>query len=194
MSQFRERLTAFGVGFVALILLSGCVNTHIAITYTPQANVAPIPGAARVPVNVDVKDLRLTKAVADYAASGEYSESELTFFVTNDVAAVVKQAVEDELANRGFKHSENGVAVRIGLKKLYAHTRGTIILLIQVRQPDGTIVYSKSLTATAKGVLGSRSVVTSLNRAFQNEIAELFADRSFIDAIFKASGSSENSG
>jgi hypothetical protein len=191
MQQFPKPLAALIIGIVVLPLLSGCANNEIGLIYTPEVNVTRVSGADRVSVNVEVKDVRLTKAI------NEPSEGDSAVIATNDVA-IVKQAVEEELAHRGFKHSEHAVTVLVGLEKLYHDglTKATSTLSVQVRKPNGTIVYSETITANAKNAfmpLRETTFWTTLDRALQNSISELFADQSFIHAILKASGNSENS-
>lgn len=196
MTPLTNRLQTAALGMVVIILLSGCINTNVAIRYTPQTNAGPVAGATGVPVNVDVEDVRLNRSVGTTSTTlTEYGDYSIEFFATNDIALVTKQAIEAELTNRGFRISEGGVTVLAGVNKFYYDDDlrlTTLILSVQVRTSDGTVVFSKLLTDRSKAKRFERKprrvVEAALNRALKDCVAQLFDDPSFIDAILKASG------
>ncbi len=191
MTLFPGKLLWSAAGAAALTLLTGCINTRLAIHYTPQPNIAPVAGASQVPIHVDVKDVRLTKSIGEITIYTEIGNFYYDCYATNDVATVVKQGIEAELANRGFKLSENGVRVLAGLNTFYTsddQSGPTITLSVQVIKSDGTIFYSKLLAGRAAGW----NVEPRLNKSLRKCITQLFADTSFIDGLLKASSEAGN--
>jgi len=147
-------------------------------------------------VSVDVKDGRLKNYVGTVHISGGYTiDSAYTVVTTNDVLLVFKQAIEDELARRGFTPSENGVTILVGLNEFYcdpAPASAIAAVSVQVRKSERTIIYSKLVTAKGKNPhirldQGLR-IQGALDNALQNCMAQLFADPKFISALLNASG------
>lgn len=190
-------------GIIAVTLFAGCLNTKVGIRYTPQTNALPVVGGARVPVSVDVKDVRLIKNSVGFVDIYIQDAGDLTytFSTTNDVVIAVKQAIEDELANRGFKPSESGVSILAGLNKFYYDDPlgTTLALSVQVKKPDGDIIYSKLVTGNGRHrhFFGNQyriDVQKSLNEAPQNCVTQLFADPSFVDGLLIANTASSTTG
>ncbi len=203
MTLLTRGLLTASAGMVVLILFGGCVSTNIGISYTSQSNAAPVAEAARAPVIIDVQDERLKKPVGTvYSSLGEYGgDFTYTIHATNDIATVVKEAFTEELAKRGFTPSENGVKILVGVNKFYGDSiraGATLTISVQVRKPDGTVVYSKLVTATGKYrrfTLDTGLIIQGkLNNALNNCMTQLFADQSFVEELLKASGDLASSG
>lgn len=196
MNLLTGRLPALGIGIVLIILLSGCQSDKIGIHYTPQKNVAAITGADHVPVKIDVVDQRTNKSIGYAIEQGDGFDLSYQVDATNDVASVVRNAIQNELTSRGFKLAETGAAVLVGIKSFYGDTtlRGAIVTLsVQVEKPDKDILYSNLITGKRWVNVfthwnDGKAIQGSLDTALQRCIAQLFADPKFTNALLNASG------
>jgi hypothetical protein len=198
MTQFTRWLLLAGAGVVAVILLSGCQSAEIGLHYIPQKDVAPVIGADRVPIKISVTDARVVKWVGTADESTADWVRVWHIYATNDVIAVLKNGIADELARRGFKLSDNGVSLVVGLDTIDGESvsiigTGKFAISVQVVQSDGTISYSKLITGKGRSnplahYDDGKIIKLALDRALQNCLSQLFADPSFVKALLNSSG------
>jgi uncharacterized lipoprotein YajG len=184
----------------AALLIAGCAPSTLGVTirYLPQYNAQPVPGADSVQVAVQVDDARSNKADIGTAATA-LRTWEIT---TNDnLAQAVRNAVQIELQDRGFKIGADSAKLMINLNGLEVERRtGWIyenrahalwMMQVRVMRKNGTVIYTHEAAGeggdtsiTADHSVGSAERVTNL--ALQDCIQRLFADPKFIDALLKA--------
>jgi len=201
MTQFTRWLLVTAGGMVVVVLLSGCQSTEISLHYSPQKEVARLIGAERVPVKISVTDARLVESVGTADESNQFGPNIWHIYATNDVVAVFKNAIADELSRRGFNVSGNGVSVLVGLNTIDGHSigRAKVAISVQIVQPDGTISYSQLITGKGRSnplayYDDSKIIKVALDRALENCINQLFADTAFTDALLKTPAGNENAG
>lgn len=191
------RLFPLGVALVSLLAFGGCALTKssIDVSYTPQANVAKVPGADAVTVQTKVVDSRLVKNRVSSKKNG-YGMEMASITAKEDVTAIFQRAIGVELTNRGFRLGEGGMTVVSELAKFYNDFKvgvfagGAIAeasMNVQVKKPDGTITFSK-LVSNGGGkdglafASGSNAKAT-LELALQAVVSDLFADPAFVQAL-----------
>ena len=187
---------------VALSIV-GCAPAavDVPITYVPQTNVQQVRGAESVRIDVQIRDARTNKAEIGAFADPIHT-SEIT---TNDnLTDTVKDAVQTELQNRGFKVGAGGPAIVIDINGLDVRhhvslfgdktARAVMMMHVRVIRKNGDTLYSQE----AAGERGESNVwyyesVGSpkhfVNLAIQDCIRHLFADPKFIDALLNADNS-----
>src|SRR5262249_5054097 len=121
------------------------------LSYDPQANVQKLPQATNVTVQVTILDQRLVNASVGRKMNG-YGEEMAPIVSTNNVPDFIKQAIETELVDRGFKLGTNASVVVVGeLAKFYNEFKSgfwsgqavaDLDLNVTVRDAAGAIIYS----------------------------------------------------
>ncbi len=192
-------ILTFGVATV-VACLSGCAlsKSYIDIGYVPQQNVVRAAGAESVVVGVAVSDVRAVKDKVSAKKNG-FGMEMAAIIPKEDVAGVVKSAIEMELTNRGFQLGQGGVSTAVELSKFYSDFKvgfwsgdavGEVTMSVQVRRSDGTIVYSKLVTGQgAKDNLqlaSGKNAKVALDGALRDAIAKLFSDAAFVQALLQA--------
>lgn len=200
MNQLTKQLSLIAGCVIAIALLNGCAASkdYIAVNYTPQANVAALPGAERVSVHVDVSDVR---SVHDRVGSkkNSYGMEMAAIIATNDIPTLVKNSIEQELKDRGFKVAEGDVTVLVELSKFLNDFKvgvwsgdavAELTMSVQIKKPDGNIVYSKLVTGEGEKLkiqlASGKNAEVALEGALQNAVVRLFADPLFTDGLLKA--------
>src|SRR5262245_28010330 len=101
-SNIKKTLWAGNVLGISL-LFSGCAlnKDYIAASNVSQTGVAHLEEAERVVVHVEVNDARTIRDRVSVKKNG-YGMEMAPIIATNDVAALLKTALETELTDRGF--------------------------------------------------------------------------------------------
>src|SRR6202035_1950264 len=150
----------YSARIAALLLLmittvGGCLMapSSVPITYQPESNTKPVPGASSVRVHVVGEDQR-----ANTTNVGQHDEQAVV--TSNNVGDTARDAVQSELRARGFV-IDNGPAstqVRVQVVKLNGHFFSTLFyssytaelsMQVEVERPGKVIAYSQSFDATA---------------------------------------------
>lgn len=194
MILFRQLLQFAGT-FALVLLLNGCQTSEIAMDYTPQKSIAPIAGAEQVPVKLNVVDRRAKDWVGLVPG---YESSDELIYATNDVVAVLKKSISDELVSRGFKLSDSGVPVLVRIDTLWGGNTlfgARVVLTVQVSKPNGTTAYSASVVGKARSHFfwwdDGKIIKAALDDALKNCLAHVFADKSFTSALLRTTESPE---
>ena len=203
MQTSLRRLFLLSTACFIFALLNGCALTkaHISLTYVPQANLAKIDGADSVTVRLDVKDGRTIKDKVGVKKNG-YGMEMAAIIAKEDVAITVKNAIEAELANRGFRLGGGEISIVSELSKFYNDFKigfwsGTavaeVIMNVQVKKADGSLVFSKLVTGEGRKeglwVASGSNAKVALDSALRDAVDKLFSDAAFIDAMLKAAKS-----
>jgi uncharacterized lipoprotein len=185
---------------LAVLLMSGCALTkdYIAVSYVPQSNVSRIQGAEMVKVKVQVVDSRTARDRVSVKKNG-YGMEMAPILATNDVAGVLKNAIEAELTTRGFSLAGNSVIVQADLSKFYSDFKvgfwsgsavAELTMHVQVKHADGSIAFTRIVTAgginPSLQIASGSNAKVALEAALKNAVAELFSDRGFIDSLLEA--------
>ncbi|HXE42185.1 MAG TPA: YajG family lipoprotein [Candidatus Baltobacteraceae bacterium] len=185
-------------GSVLMIaLLSGCALTEakIPLAYQPQKS-GHLTGAENVKVTVDLIDQRDSKDAVGHKVN-TYGMEMAAIVATNDVAEVVKHAIEIELVNRGFNLTTNdAIHVEITLHKFKNEFKtgfwagdavAEITINILIRNTDGHIAFAKLFSGQGKvpniQLASGENARVALDNALENVMAQLFEDTSFTDTL-----------
>ena len=192
-------MPAHSVRISALMLLmitavGGCLMSpmSVPITYQPESNVTPVPGASSVRVRVVGEDQR-----ANTNSVGQYDQQSVV--TSNNVGDTARDAVQSELRARGFV-IDNGPAtaeVRVQVLRLNGHFISSLFyssytaeleMHVEVVRPGKVIAYSQSFDETATthpAVFGSvsRDFGDALSGALEQGVAKLFDDPAFMNAL-----------
>jgi uncharacterized lipoprotein len=185
-------------------ILTGCALTRdeIALSYTVRGGRDRVPGASDIKVEVKIADQRQDPSIVGRKINGFGMET-AAILSTNDVVELVRGAIGTELEMRGFARGD-GVVVTGDLSKYYNRFKlgfwagdsiAELILNIQIRGKDGTILFTKNIIAEGlepniQMALGHNAKL-SLQDALAKAMEQLFQAPGFIPALFKAAGRPE---
>lgn len=184
------------------VLLTGCAFTtdKIELSYKLRGARDKIAGAEMVPVEVTITDNRRVRDRVGKKMNG-YGKEMGAIVSTTDVTELVKQAIETELAQRGFLHG-NAVLVSGDLNVFYnrfkrgtwsADAVATIDLKLEVKHPGGNALYSRDLAVegaeTSIQMASGHNAKAALETALWKAMDDLFGDPAFCAAILKAAAS-----
>ena len=119
---------------------------------------------------------------------------------TNDVATLLKDAIETELTNRGFNlGTSNAVSVVAELNKFYNDFKigfwagdavAEVTMNILIKNQDGGIIYSKIVSGHGTEpniqIAGGENARLALNAALKDALEKMFNDTDFIATLVKA--------
>jgi uncharacterized lipoprotein YajG len=180
-----------------LLLLSSCALTqeHINVDYVPETGVAKIPQAEHSVVGVEVSDQRSTKSHIGHKING-YGMEMAEIIADNDIPQTVKRAVESELTDRGFRLGSDGSVVDIVLGKFENRFElgffsgsavSDISMLVTVKRPNGTVLYTKSIHTEGvnSGVqlASGENAQIALDAGLKDAIEKLFDDSQFLNSL-----------
>ena len=191
--KFRT-LRLLATPFIIMLILTGCglKQDYITISYTPLSGVQRVNGADGVSVRVQVADERKTKE--HVGRKGDEYNFLARIIAQDDLAGTVAKAIQNELQNRGFTLADGAGVVFVELIKAYNEFKGfpekavaELIMNVQVKKPDGSIIFAKSVTGEGinSGVMlrtGSNAKV-ALDAALKDAVSQLVNDGAFIGAL-----------
>ncbi len=164
----------------------------VPVTYQTASNVALVPGASLVHVDVVGEDQR-----TDKASVGQYGPQPIV--PSNSVIDMARDAVQSELRARGFviDSAPTSTVVRVQVQRLSGHFFSSLIfssytaeLIMHVEvQPAGkAITYSQSFDETDTYHPSAFASVSddfgaALGGALQKGVAKLFDDPAFMAAL-----------
>jgi uncharacterized lipoprotein YajG len=195
-------------GLLTVGLFSGCAWTtdQVALGYTAQPNVHKMGEADKVFVTVTVNDERSDNKVVGFKSNAFGMEAG-AIVTAGDVANLVQNAIETELADRGFKLTlTNGVNIVAHLSTFRNHFEPSgwscdavaeVILNITVKNQAGTLVYSRRIQGQGNNpniqfATGSNAK-EALDAAFKDCMKKMFDDQAFIDALLQSNQSTSQS-
>ena len=127
----------------------------VPITYTPSAGPTAVPGAEKVILSVSAEDRRAQKDRIGIKSS----INQPRVLADNDIAEVVRGAVESELKGEGFVIGSGGLAITIDLQDFYYDARrenlygsgfSSVAFTLRVRDRTGATLYSRPYEAKAR--------------------------------------------
>jgi len=200
MKTVMKTIKLTGQAAVVISLLSGCAFTkdYVRLGYVPQQGVAKIPGADAVSLNVEVNDLRTIKDKVSVKKNG-YGMEMAPIIATNDVAGLLKGALQTELSNRGFNCGGNAITIVAGLNKFYSDFKtgffsgsaaAEVMMNIQVKNADGTIVFATIVAGEGANpslqIMSGDNARIALEAALRDAVSKLVGDPAFIDSLLKS--------
>jgi len=198
------KLAFTGCALLVAAFPSGCAFTkdYVALSYAPQANVSKIQGAEAIMLKVEVADLRTVKDKVSVKKNG-YGMEMAPIIATNDVAALVKNAIQTELSNRGFNCGGSIVMIEAGLTKFYsdfktgffsASAAAEVMMNVQIKNPDGSIALSRIVAGEGANpslqIMSGGNAKIALEAALKDAVSKLMADQAFMDSLLKAGSQS----
>jgi uncharacterized lipoprotein len=174
----------------------GLKTDVITISYVSQGSPKVLPGASGTVVDVQVKDIRSNKS--EVSKKGDEYEFLAPIVVENDVAQILREAIQTELKNRGFDVGDGGPVVMAELSKFYSRFRAgkseaEVFIHVQVKKAEGGLVYSEIVAG--KGInpdvfmRSGENAKIALEAAMQDVVNKLMTNVEFLDAIIEASKS-----
>jgi uncharacterized lipoprotein YajG len=194
-----KKAALIGLLYFSILLFSGCALTQetVTLSYTPQISVDKIAGADSVMVKVEVSDVRTIRDKVSCKKNG-YGMEMASIVATNDVAQTLQKAIEAELVSRGFSRGDV-VLVFAELQKFYNDFKSgfwswtalsEVTMNIQVKKKDGSILFSKVISAEGKNegiqLASGENARIALDEALKNSVAMLMSEKAFINAIIAA--------
>lgn len=186
---------------LALALFSGCAlkTDEITLQYKPQENIKPLAEAKNVTVGLNFIDSRQDKSKVGVKKNG-YGMEMAPIVNTEDVSGLVKKAVEEELANRGFRLDKDGIVqISADMTRFYndfklGFTSGDSIadfyMNITVKSKTGSVIYVKQIMTQGKEpgimIMSGDNAKLALDRALASGIKSLFDDEAFVSALVTA--------
>ena len=174
---------------------SGCgLSTEwIQITYLPQEAPARIKRAEGIRVRVKVSDLRSNKV--EVSKKGDQYEFLAPILAENDVAEILKQAIEGELERRGFGGEGPEVIVKAELSKFYNRFLGSksvaeLSMHVQVLKQGNVLIFSSIVRGegveSGVNLCSGANAKKALEAALRDGVQKLMADVRFTDALLTA--------
>ena len=192
------KLAAFAVAFA----LTGCAFVPMTVHshYTPPANVAKVPGADKVVVDVIVKnekkhknEISVTKDGYNIGMAGVYMHVNKDF----------KQAINKALVSRGFMVGSSGNAeINVTVKTFFLKETnewsgikriGNLNMLVDVTNDNGQNIYSGDVVVSNfRQKLGTWSTSmgrnSAANKLLNIGVNKLVSDNKFIHALMESRG------
>jgi uncharacterized lipoprotein YajG len=186
---------------LACLTLPACALTtdYVDVPYQSQAVAAPVAGAGDVTVTVKAADARTTYQDRVSSKKNGFGMEMAPIVASNDVIETTRQAIEKELAARGFGISPGGATVTVEVVKFYSDYKigfwgadavAEINLNVRIALPDKGLVYSQHYEATGKEpmnqLMGGRNARTALVEGLKNGVNMVVGDPAFIAALLKS--------
>lgn len=191
------------------LVMTGCalIEDQVPVNYVPPANLAVVPGAADVTLDVAAQDRRVSNIDRIGTKKNGYGMEMAKITATNDVVALVGSAVERELSSLGFRVGTGGIRTTVDLDTFYADfkpgffsadTVAEVAFSLRAIKPDGSLVYSRSYKAvgTNPGIMiydGDNARI-ALERALTTAIQYVVEDSDFHRALVAARKTPSNTG
>jgi hypothetical protein len=179
----------------ALLLLmitavGGCLTAPLSvpITYQPESNVTPVPGAASVHVYVVGEDQRANTL-----------DDQQSVVTSNNVGDTARDAVQSELQARGFVIDTRPPSTEVRVQVLslkghflsslfYSSYTAELIMHVEVVRAGNMIAYTQSFDVTDTthpAVFGSvsKDFGDALSGALKQGVTKLFDDPAFMHAL-----------
>jgi uncharacterized lipoprotein YajG len=179
------------------LVCTGCglTTSAIRINYIPLPKPQAVTGADSIRVEVQVSDVRTNKL--NVGKKGNILAGAGAIVAKDDLSALVAQAFETELTNRGFQRGKGAVIVTADILQFYNEFNGvpmeavaTVALDVKVRNTAGVLTgYSKTVTGDGYRecvMLSGTNAKIALEAALQKALLALFSDSAFVEAIIQA--------
>ncbi len=192
------------IALPALAVLAGCA-TDFAIPYTAAAPPPPVAGAAARSVAVVASDGRPLDRDRIGELDGGHGEEVAPLHATNDIAATIAAAFEQELTGQGYLDGPGGARVSVEIVRFDSRflplpetpvpgtlgvTEAHVAVLVKVRNQTGALVFARYYAATPGGPLFSRPASgavaqQALAAALRNAVALVIGDPQFQTALLQ---------
>ncbi len=139
--------------------VSACalIEDKVPIDYVPANEAAPVPGASGVVVSLAAIDARQTRTDRVSTKKNLYGMEMAKIVATNDLALLVRSAVERTFRAEGFGVAAGGLAVTIELQTFYSNYHATVLIgsaeaevafALKVRNASGALLYQNFYSAS----------------------------------------------
>jgi uncharacterized lipoprotein YajG len=187
-------LAAFvGIGLAAC---SAFEDEQVQLVSAPPATTTPLPGANQVALSVSVIDRR-TQRQDGIGIKNDIKSARL--LPANDIAAVVRDAVEGELKAEGFVLGPGGGLVAIDVQNFFFNSRinnlivggaANVTFTLRVRDATGATLYTRTYEGNAAlpytfDTMGVRAH-KSLQQALADAIRQIADDKSLQAALLSS--------
>jgi uncharacterized lipoprotein YajG len=184
------------VVLAAMIGLSACALSEDMVTLTYQPTLAtPIEGAARVPLQVAVSDLRSGDRQRVSVKKNGYGMEMAAIRSDRPVIELFRAAIEQELQARGFT-LDKGTMVDVEITRLWndfksgfftGNAVAEVGLNVKVKSPTGQMLFTRAISAEGMEkdiqLASGENAKLALDRGIQTAVAKLLSDREFIAAL-----------
>ena len=185
----------------SVLLLPGCAfsTDRIDLSYSPKAEVIPTKEADNVGIGLNVYDERQDKSNKVSSKKNGFGIETAPILANEDINVTFRKAIELELRARGFKIDNQAiVSVDVNLIKLWndfklgvfaGDSTAELNMSITVKDKSGKVYYTKIITA--QGIEPNIQLMTgdnaklALDRALENGIRQLFADKMFFQRLIE---------
>lgn len=179
--------------------LSGCAITTATtpLTYQSQKNVAALPDAKNVVVNVLVKNDKKHKRIG--SKENGFGMSMASIYAKEPISQTIEDAIQKGLVARGFGTGTSGPVIVNATVKEFHNTfhlgmiEGEAVarlnMTVAVTTKRGKEIFSKDIMATGKTgsmISSGDNAGIAMDRALSAGIESLFDDPAFIQALFTA--------
>jgi uncharacterized lipoprotein YajG len=192
----------FALCILLFASLSGCALTtdEVSLDYHSVTHQNEITGARAIRVQVTASDGRAPNRDKVSVKKNGYGMEMGSIISTQSLPDLLKAAVQQELAKKGFQIGSGSVLVNVELNKFYndfkmgfvtADAVSEVTITAQVITLNGRILYARNVTGDANegGVMlanGSNAKL-SLEKALSTCVDHLVNDPNFTQAILTAS-------
>jgi len=188
---------------VAAATLSACALTsdRVDLQYSQQQGVAPIAGANKVLVNVQVTDQRQDKSKVAAKKNG-YGMEMAPILAVEDVAVTIRRAIEQELRARGFQLADSTALVQVtaDVTRFYNDFKigffagdavADLNMSISVKSKKGDVLYTRQIVVQglepSVQLASGENAKLALDRALASGMKTLFEDQSFLSTLMASS-------
>jgi len=189
-------LKLFGM-LIMVFFASGCGlrKDYVVLSYAAQ-RVEKLKKVDHLKVEVEVSDVRTVRDKVGIMKN-DLGIRIGPIIAQNDVADLLKKAIEVELKDCGFELAHGSAIVLVELNKYYYDfdydfwtVGGTgvaeVVMNIHVKKPNKSILYSKLITGEYRysqlRLTTGKDAKIALDTALEYAMSELFADAAFIDS------------
>jgi hypothetical protein len=136
------------LGWVAalFLLLTACGPIEISLEAKRLPNIAAVPGAERVSLDVVAQDARADARTPSAHIVGRLRHSNERIITSNDVADLTRSGVEQVLKDQGFVVAAGGLVIIAELQDFYfdssSGTTSTVAFTLRVRDLSGRTLYA----------------------------------------------------
>lgn len=195
----RNRCWLF-LASLAFVLQIGCAFTKetIHIEFKPTVDAPKVAGAENIQITVVVKDRRPEQTLEVARKINGFGSECAPILNDEEIAGLVKKALSQELALRGYKVDGGAVSVHVevlGFTHKYntgffsGDSKANVTLLARIRDAAGKDYFEKTATDTfshAAGMFTGANVKQAYEVALPGAIRKIVDDPEFQAALVKA--------
>lgn len=189
----------------ALVILSSCAvrNDYAQMDHQPTKSLKKIEHPKKKPISIEIKDERENKETVGYIQNSLGMKT-AKIFPREEVSFSLLRAIQNEMIEKGFVITKNGLKLIVVLDKCYVDYESSIFsaksiadlhLDIHVLNESDEPLYFKRIRS--KGIespiflYSGKNASKALNKALKNALSELMIDQYFIGSLLGEYSSKE---